>query len=539
MEIFGDTPVGRLARSLDWSAHPLGPVPTWPLSLRTALSLALNSKFPMFVAWEKEGYFFYNDAYAVILGQKHPKAFGDRFNRVWAEIWNDILPFFESVHRGEPVYLENLRLVLNRYSHDEEAFFTFSYSPVRDGQQDVRGLFCAVVETTKGVLAERNLSLAHDQAEAARRELYDFFMQAPLPIIVLMGREHRYQLANPPYVKIAGRPLIGRTVREAFQSEEFKHFIDLLDEVWETNESQVGNELLLRLPDERGVIVELYLNTVYHPFLDADGTMKGILAFFQDVTEQVLARHRTERLNSDLRESLEARDDFLSIASHELKTPLTSLKLQSQLLRRQIAGDSRVPPQDQLEMFCSQTEKQVDRLVRLIDDMLDISRVRTGKLTIRRERLDLSRLVRDVIRRMEPQFTAAKLPFPHVEECTETIGEWDPLRIEQVIMNLLTNAIRYGERKPITVRVQSLTGRARLEVQDEGIGIAPESRELVFQIFKRASPLNAESGLGLGLYLSKQIVVAHGGQIWVESEPKNGSCFIVELPLTDSSGTAF
>jgi hypothetical protein len=147
--------VGALMRAHDWSASPLGDPSTWPQSLRSVVGLLLGSKFPMFVAWGEGLGFLYNDAYAEILGAKHPKALGARFHDIWAEIWPDIFPLIEAALAGEATYRENLPLVMNRKGFDEQTWFTFSYSPVRDESGRVAGMFCAVAETTGQVLAER------------------------------------------------------------------------------------------------------------------------------------------------------------------------------------------------------------------------------------------------------------------------------------------------------------------------------------------------------------------------------------------------
>lgn len=124
---------------------------------KTALSIVLNSKFPMFISWGKERWFFYNDAYAVILGNKHPNAFGNKFYNIWPEIWDNIEPFIKAVDQGESVYQEDLKLIMNRFGKDEETYFTFSYSPIQSETNEIEGLFCAVVETSeKGFCYKRN-----------------------------------------------------------------------------------------------------------------------------------------------------------------------------------------------------------------------------------------------------------------------------------------------------------------------------------------------------------------------------------------------
>jgi GAF domain-containing protein len=150
----GGGTMGALMRAHDWSNSSLGPPETWPQSLRAVAELLLNSKFPMFVAWGEELGFLYNDAYAEILGAKHPNALGARFQDIWAEIWADVSPLIDAAMAGEAVYREDLPLVMNRRGFDERTWFTFSYSPVRDEQGHVLGMFCAVAETTSKVLTQ-------------------------------------------------------------------------------------------------------------------------------------------------------------------------------------------------------------------------------------------------------------------------------------------------------------------------------------------------------------------------------------------------
>jgi signal transduction histidine kinase len=149
--------VGALMRARDWSTSPLGPPEEWPRSLQTVVELLLQSRFPMFVAWGKELGFLYNDPYAEILGAKHPAALGRRFQEIWSEIWSDIYPLIDAAMAGQATYREDLPLVMNRKGFDEQTWFTFSYSPVRDESGQVAGMFCAVSETTQKVLAERAL----------------------------------------------------------------------------------------------------------------------------------------------------------------------------------------------------------------------------------------------------------------------------------------------------------------------------------------------------------------------------------------------
>lgn len=236
------------------------------------------------------------------------------------------------------------------------------------------------------------------------------------------------------------------------------------------------------------------------------------------------------RLFQKSREAVETRDEFLSICSHELRTPLTSMKLQNQLAERTLAAGLDSASLGRFEKMVHQSGKQIDRLVRLIEEMLDISRIRSGKLSIIPERLDLTKLVEDIVERFQPQMQEAHCQV-RVSAPASLTGSWDRLRLEQILVNLLSNATKYGAGKPILVSLVRTGNTAVLSVRDEGIGIAPENQARIFERFERAVSKSEITGLGLGLYIVKQILEMLGGRIRVESAPGRGSLFVVELPL--------
>lgn len=232
----------------------------------------------------------------------------------------------------------------------------------------------------------------------------------------------------------------------------------------------------------------------------------------------------------ELQVSLQARDEFLSIASHELRTPLTALKLQSQSLSRKLEkGASQEISMDRLKTMVQITERQINKLTRLVDDMLDLSRIQSGKLSFKKEKTDLSSLLIEVIERMEDQILLHGCQFNY-EVPPGYTAMVDRFRIEQVIINLLTNAMKYGNKSPISIQLKEKEDYFLLSVRDQGLGIAPENQEKIFNRFERAVNANEISGLGLGLYITRQIVEGHGGKIWVESNIGNGSIFYVEIP---------
>jgi len=180
-------------------------------------------------------------------------------------------------------------------------------------------------------------------------------------------------------------------------------------------------------------------------------------------------------------------------------------------------------------------ERQIQSLIRLIEDMLDVSRIRTGKLSIRPGRFDLTQLVHNLLENFAPQVAAAESSVKWVQE-GPVEGNWDEFRIEQVVSNLLTNALRYGAKSPVEVRVYAEHGEARVEVRDHGIGISEDNQKRIFQQFERVSASHAVAGLGLGLFISEQIIAAHGGTIEVESRIGEGALFRVCLPLPPAPG---
>jgi signal transduction histidine kinase len=247
--------------------------------------------------------------------------------------------------------------------------------------------------------------------------------------------------------------------------------------------------------------------------------------------EQEVLLNQLRSTKAELEAAVRMRDDFMSIVSHELKTPLNTLILEVQLRKLQLGRNNFAAfSEDKLRQMIDKDERQIQSLIRLIDDMLDVSRIRTGKLSIRPSRLDLGKLAASVVENFAPQMEASgcTLLFQRPEPI---VGVWDEFRIEQVLANLLTNAMRYGAGKPVQVNVAATPAAACIEVRDQGIGISQKSLERIFCQFERAEGSESSAGLGLGLFIAEQIVKAHNGQIQVESEEGKGALFRVLLPF--------
>ncbi|MGE3684286.1 MAG: chemotaxis protein CheB [Bdellovibrionales bacterium] len=236
------------------------------------------------------------------------------------------------------------------------------------------------------------------------------------------------------------------------------------------------------------------------------------------------------RLFQQLKEAVHARDQFMSIASHELRTPLTSMKLQTQLFHRSQAKNPGVALEPQkMARFVGSIDGGLNRLIRLVDDMLDISRIQHGRLSINAERMDLVPVLSEALERLKPQLAEAGMELK-VSAPRQLFANIDRFRIEQVITNLVTNAIRYAANAPLDVTLQAVEDRITVSFKDYGPGIKKEDRVRVFDRFERLVSADQISGMGLGLFISREIVEAHGGTIKIDSEEHQGACFVIDLP---------
>ncbi len=251
------------------------------------------------------------------------------------------------------------------------------------------------------------------------------------------------------------------------------------------------------------------------------------VAAVRDVTERKKIEGRA-RLWRKAQEEVRERDEFLSIASHELRTPVTALQLQLQLLHRATDRAGGASP-DVLVEKVEVLERQCRRIALLVNELLDVSRLRLGRLELRPEDLDLAEVARETVGHLQEAGVRLGSRI-EVVAAGPALGRWDRIRIEQVVTNLLSNAIKFGQGKPIALTVASEGDRAVLEVRDQGIGIEPDDQERVFGRFERAVSSHHFGGLGLGLYISREIVAAHGGTIRLTSHPGAGTTFTVDLP---------
>ncbi|XXF77533.1 PAS domain-containing protein [Myxococcaceae bacterium GXIMD 01537] len=325
---------------------------------------------------------------------------------------------------------------------------------------------------------------------------------------------------------------VGRHPREVLGPVPGAKVEALLRVPLETGEPQEGLELRSSDIDPR--MPPIVWAASFYPVRTPEGRLLGVGVLLEDITARKDAEEERARLLHEAREAIRVRDDFLSIASHELKTPLTPLSLRLAHLERRLERGESVDPG-----VLHQARMHLLRLTALINDLLDASRIEAGRLALHPEPTRLDGLVEHVIHGMKDVRDGRDIRFHHPAEAVQV--RCDPFRLEQVIANLLENALKYSPAGgTVHVELQVRGDVAVLSVRDEGIGIPPDEQKLLFERFFRARNASSRSfgGLGLGLYISRDIVERHGGRIWVESEVDHGSTFFVALPLLASRSAA-
>ena len=526
--------MGRLCREHDWASTPLGPVTQWPQSLKTVAGLVVRQGIAQAICWGPELLQIYNDAYRVILGDKHPAALGRPVLWTWAEIERDIRPLFDRVMGGETVYFEDLRLEVVRFGETQEAFFTFSYSPVIGEEGTVAGVLVNCFETTDQVHA-RELQRDRDrlvaELEVERARLASVFEDAPAFLAVLHGPDHVFALANAEYQLLVGhRELIGRPLREALPEVEGQGFSELLDEVFESGKAYVGREAAVRILRAPGAPAEeRFVDFVYAPLLDADGRATGVIVHGTDVTDHVLARREAESARREAELANRAKGDFLAAMSHELRTPLNAIGGYVELMQLGIQGAVT----DAQRTSLSRVRANQQHLLRLINDVLAFAKVEAGQLELDLTSFDAAELLDTILPLIAPQAAAKRIDFG-VDECPPglmAVGDLE--RVRQILLNLVGNAIKFtppGGRVALACRPAG--NCVAFSVRDNGPGIAVTQQRSIFdpfvQVERRLS--NPRDGVGLGLAISADLARAMNGSITVESILGEGSTFTLELP---------
>ncbi len=545
--------MGERIRSKDWSSTILGSPDRWPQSLRTTVSIILNSQFPMFVWWGEDLVTIYNDAYSPIAGEKHPDLLGRSGKEGWIEIWNDLSPLVKSVFAGKATWSEDQPLYMNRYGYVEETYFTFSYSPVRDESGKVAGLFCACIETTQQVLAGRKI-------KESERNLRATILQSPVAMSILRGPEFRVEIANERMYELWGKGpevVLGRPIFDGLSEARNQGLEPLLQSVLTTGETFTASERPVLLPRPSG-IETIYLNFVYEPFREGDGSISGIIVVGTDVTDQVMARKRIEqseqelqqrvlertleleRKNQELRRSNVNLEEFAYAASHDLKEPIRKIHFYSDRLK----GELAMQLSDGQRHIFERLENASQRMGTLIEDLLAYSQATRGVPDT--EVVNLNRKLQLVLEDLEVEVQQKGAEI--------IVGELPVVRansrqMQQLFQNLITNALKYGKpgvQPRIEIRsqlvqvedvrpgfVQEAEGAYyQITVEDNGIGFSQDDALRIFNMFTRLHGNTEYRGTGVGLSIAQKVVENHKGFIWAQGRPGEGATFYVLLPAT-------
>ena len=567
----GGGEVGERLRALDWAATPMGPPDGWPVSLKTVVRMMLDSRYAMWLAWGPEMIFFCNDAYLPTLGIKRAWALGARSERVWAEVWDAAYSRIRHVQTtGEATWDEGLLLFLERSGFSEETYHTFSYSPVYDDTLRVDGMLCVVTEVTDRVVGERRLRVLRDLAartvgagdthDCARRVcgvVSDAPLDLPFAAVYL----------NEPGGQVAGQ--VARRICFSLPdgSASFPERLDLLDppDGWPLQDLAAGGAAR-DLPDLPALGLSLTLpgwpealrRAVLLPLRGAGKDLAGVLVlgvsprrpldeeyrdFLNLVAGQVSAAladastYEAERRRAEsLAELDRAKTAFFSNISHEFRTPLTLMlgPLEELVTAPHLDG----PARDRLALVL----RNASRLQRLVNTLLDFSRIEAGRAQARYEATDLAALTRDLASTFRSAMERAGLAFEVDCPPLSAHAYVDREMWEKIVLNLLSNAFKFTMRGQVTVRLreagleagQDLSqSQAVLEVADTGAGIPADELPKVFDRFHRVAGAEGRTheGSGIGLALVQELVLLHGGRIEASSVHGQGAVFRVVLPL--------
>jgi len=560
----GGGEMGALIRSMDWSKTPLGPPAGWPQSLRTSVSLCLSSTFPILIAWGPDDIQIYNDAYRPICGDLHPQSMGGAFKEVWASAMPVVGDAFERAHQGEGTYIRDQRMFLDRYGYLEEAFMTFSFSPIRDESGEVGGIFHPISEATATVLnarrtqALRDLSLDIGDARTIDDVARGIETQHPrmtldLPFLLL------YQI-DADSGKLALRCGVGLdglddAARQALAPEvaepDDAHWpfartaqegkaqrVDGLAARFGKLEcgpypQPPGSAMVLpvTLPGQEalygfvvaGVSAARALDADYEHFYEALGAAVSTAA------GNVVAYEKEQRRAEELAQIDRAKTAFFSNVSHEFRTPLTLIL--GPLDDALAATDDPLPPSQRRRIDV--THRNALRLLKLVNSLLDFSRIEAGRVQATYVPTDLARLTADLASVFESAMSKGGLAY---EIDIEDMGQpvWvDRDMWEKIVFNLLSNAFKFTLHGGVRVSLLRHDEMVRLSVSDTGSGIPEAELPRVFERFHRieGTPGRTFEGTGIGLALIQELVRLHGGSIAVHSVLGRGTRFDVDLPF--------
>ncbi|WP_156398251.1 PAS domain-containing sensor histidine kinase [Caulobacter sp. Root1455] len=463
--------MGRLIRAHDWSASPLGPPDGWPQSLKTVVRLILTSSHPMFIWWGPDLIQFYNDAYRETMGpERHPSALGGRGRECWAEIWDIIGPQIELVMRGEgSTWHEDALVPVTRNGRREDVWWTYGYSPI-DHEDGVGGVLVVCKDVTTEHQVREALAQANAELNSEAQRLRALFEQAPSFMALLRGPDHRFELANPGYMRLVDqRPVVGLTVAEALPEAAEQGYVQLLDQVYRTGEAFTATGSKFTRPGTPGEPgVERYLDFVYQPILDAQGAVNGVFVEGHDVTERIVGERRQKLLLDEL--------------NHRVKNTLATVM--------------------SLAMLSGKSAQSVPEFVAVFTDRVH-AMAKTHDLLIQNASGAIT--VQDVLRAELAPYVEPDGQLELVCETMELTSD-APVSLGLIVHELLTNAAKYGALSRPDGRLRVHCGR------DAGGGFLAW-RETV------THPFAAASRKGFGTRLINRLAHELGGAAKLDLKP--------------------
>ena len=553
-----------MMRSKNWDDTELGPKDLWPQSLKTSVSTCLNSRFAILIWWGPGLIKLYNDAYSVILGNKHPYALGRAGREVWREIWDIIGPMLRGVmEQGEATWSDDLLLLLERHGYAEECYFTFSYSPIRDESGGIGGIFTPVQETTGRVIGERRTRTLMDlasrrsalvlsktkSAEEACRSACEALAANPydLPFACLYLFDHARQQAHlagvagiPPGASITPETVsLTSSAFPAFSAaiesrtmqviEDLPiHFADLPQGAWHVPaHAAVVCPIVLPGQDRPDGVLLSAVNPRKHFDPDYRAFFEMIAGQVASSLAEVYAFEREAKRAEELAAIDRAKTTFFSNVSHEFRTPLTlMLGPLEELLEPESGLDWSTVERLTL------VHRNGLRLQRLVNVLLDFSRIEAGRVepvleptVLSRFTIELASNFDSVVRKASLRFTVDCPPLPRVVEVDRQM--W-----EKIVFNLVSNAFKFTFEGSITVRLRDAGAFVELTVEDTGEGIPESELPHIFERFHRVQSARARTheGTGIGLALVSELARLQGGSVSVQSVLGRGSTFTVSMP---------
>lgn len=554
----GGGEMGQRIREYDWSKTSLGPINSWPQSLRTCIRIMLTSRQPIWIGWGKELIKFYNDPYKAIVGGKHPWALGTPASIVWKDIWKDIEPMLKQVmEEDEGTYVESQLLIMERNGYPEETYYTFSYTPIPGDDGKTEGMFCANTDDTDKIISERQLKtltqlgkkLADCQSskdvidktiETLAENPFDFsfaiFRTMAEGKAVFSNSTPLGQSAHliKKEIDINADNPVASTIRNAFTSLTPQVLEDAVKKVGELPKGAwpVSPDKLMVLPIVQSGTNEPYgiLVIGLNPYRLLDEKYMG---FFSLVADQVATSfadihvlEEERKRAAALAEIDRAKTTFFSNISHEFRTPLTLLlgPIEDAL------NDPATIPENKIRMNVAY--RNALRMQKLVNTLLEFSRIEAGRVEGKFRKVNICTITQDLASTFRSAIEKAGMQL--LFECKEIKDEVyvDVDMWEKIVLNLVSNAFKYSKEGKITVKIIKENDEVRLSVSDTGVGIPTDQLEKIFDRFHRIENIQGRSqeGTGIGLAMVKELVRLHQGNILVESEMGKGSTFTVSLP---------